>query len=336
MIDECELSSKNSLETTKTGSSLAGSFYKFPVLISLSGPLGAGKTVFVKGLGSGLGLKSPSVVTSPTFALEQRYENKLLHIDFYRLKKNQTAEILHQSEDFPGIRIVEWADRAGGDIDEDIRINIEEMPDDNERRKILISFLDMKLPTQKEIAGWRKEVLLPEHIVRHNDMVAEVCERLIPYLNKNGMVIRKQATIAAARTHDLLRFIDFKSSRNNWDDFTGKQRVLWKKLKDRFTGSHESAAADFVSEKGYPEIGKIIMTHRGYSDESEKIPKTNEQILLSYSDKRVLEDKIVTLEERFAYFSRHYAGGKETPFAQNWYKDMRAAEKKLFPEKVPF
>jgi len=55
-------------------------------LIALDGPLGAGKTAFVRGLASGLGL-DPRVVKSPTFVLHHVYGSppRLHHLDLYRL-----------------------------------------------------------------------------------------------------------------------------------------------------------------------------------------------------------------------------------------------------------
>ena len=57
-------------------------------IIFLRGPIGAGKTVFVKGVASALGLKSSPV--SASFSLMKKYKNKnvkLFHIDLFRLSE---------------------------------------------------------------------------------------------------------------------------------------------------------------------------------------------------------------------------------------------------------
>jgi tRNA threonylcarbamoyladenosine biosynthesis protein TsaE len=82
----------------------------------LSGDLGAGKTVFAKGLAEGLDL-DPTDVTSPSFTLINVYEGRLrlYHIDLYRLDQRTCLElgleeILDERE---AVTIIEWAERLG-------------------------------------------------------------------------------------------------------------------------------------------------------------------------------------------------------------------------------
>ena len=85
--------------------------------IALVGGLGMGKTHFTKGLLKGLG--SEEVVTSPTFALLQEYQEGRLpvfHFDFYRLESEE--EVLRLGwDDYTesgGLVVVEWADLFPG------------------------------------------------------------------------------------------------------------------------------------------------------------------------------------------------------------------------------
>lgn len=78
--------------------------------VTLQGPLGAGKTTFVKGLARGLGIQD--MVTSPTFNLYHLYRGSrlLLHLDAYRLTSAAEAEALLLEEFLasPWCMAVEW------------------------------------------------------------------------------------------------------------------------------------------------------------------------------------------------------------------------------------
>ena len=88
-------------------------------ILLLAGPLGAGKTVFVKGLAAGLGL-DPAEVSSPSFTLVNRHaEGRLLlyHIDLYRLAEGaSSAHAVDLDEllaDERAVIVIEWAERMG-------------------------------------------------------------------------------------------------------------------------------------------------------------------------------------------------------------------------------
>ena len=79
-------------------------------IVALYGPLGAGKTCFVRGLASGLGCRQP--VRSPTFSLINEYQGQLplYHIDLYRLEGSEEIEDLGWPEylDSGGVLAIEW------------------------------------------------------------------------------------------------------------------------------------------------------------------------------------------------------------------------------------
>jgi tRNA threonylcarbamoyladenosine biosynthesis protein TsaE len=84
-------------------------------ILCLFGELGSGKTVLVKGIASGLGIRMFKVI-SPTFVLIREYlEGRfaLYHFDLYRLKKEQDILGLGYEEylDKDGVVVIEWADR---------------------------------------------------------------------------------------------------------------------------------------------------------------------------------------------------------------------------------
>ena len=123
-------------ETIQHGREI-GANLKVPVLILLSGELGAGKTTFTKGLVSGIGAAEEDDVTSPTFTLVHKYERSALvhksepgtvvhkggeksgegarvyHVDLYRVGNFHDLETLGLEDVFSerAVVIVEWPDR---------------------------------------------------------------------------------------------------------------------------------------------------------------------------------------------------------------------------------
>ena len=79
----------------------------------LSGDLGAGKTVFAKGMAAGLGI-DPTEVTSPSFTLINIHEGRFrfYHIDLYRLESDALDLGLEEIfEDEKAVTMIEWAER---------------------------------------------------------------------------------------------------------------------------------------------------------------------------------------------------------------------------------
>jgi tRNA threonylcarbamoyladenosine biosynthesis protein TsaE len=112
-----EWTSRQAAETFSLGQQLGAQLVGGEILL-LSGPLGAGKTVFVKGIAAALGV-DPEEVTSPTFTLVNPYSARLTlyHIDLYRLDEGALAahsvdldELLRDEE---AVMVIEWAERLG-------------------------------------------------------------------------------------------------------------------------------------------------------------------------------------------------------------------------------
>ena len=101
-------------ETVRLGE-LIGRFLRAGDLVLLYGELGAGKTTLVRGMARAVGYRGR--VSSPTFALAHVYRGKRLtlhHLDLYRLKEGQTAELgLDELLNDPrGAVVVEWPQAA--------------------------------------------------------------------------------------------------------------------------------------------------------------------------------------------------------------------------------
>lgn len=107
-----EVVTRSEAETAKLAADWAAGFGGGEVVL-LQGDLGAGKTVFVKGLARGVGA-DPDEVASPTFVLLQSYPGRLTlhHADLYRIAGGDDQEL--GLEELPGPRgvlAVEWAER---------------------------------------------------------------------------------------------------------------------------------------------------------------------------------------------------------------------------------
>lgn len=104
-------------ETERLGQRF-GDFLRGGETLLLDGPLGAGKTIFVKGVASALDIDETEV-TSPSFTLVNKYAGRLTlyHLDLYRLPEGASAayavdlDELLAAED--AVIIIEWAARMG-------------------------------------------------------------------------------------------------------------------------------------------------------------------------------------------------------------------------------
>ncbi|HBT59364.1 MAG TPA: tRNA (adenosine(37)-N6)-threonylcarbamoyltransferase complex ATPase subunit type 1 TsaE [Acholeplasmataceae bacterium] len=98
----------NSKETEHLGFQVGLLLQKGMVLL-LEGDLAAGKTTFTKGIGKALGISR--TINSPTFTILKRYvhdENKLYHIDLYRLDDEGSDFDLEDYINSDGVSVIEW------------------------------------------------------------------------------------------------------------------------------------------------------------------------------------------------------------------------------------
>ncbi len=103
-------------------------------VVLLNGEMGAGKTVFAKGVALGLGIEDE--VLSPTYAYMNDYDGKLYHFDCYRLSNGGQAEALGLCDYFyaDGICLIEWAENIASVLPENVkRVNIIKLGKDKRR-----------------------------------------------------------------------------------------------------------------------------------------------------------------------------------------------------------
>jgi tRNA threonylcarbamoyladenosine biosynthesis protein TsaE len=114
-------------ETSEAGRGLAAELRAGDVVL-IEGPLGAGKTAFVRGMAEGLGADAGDV-SSPTFTILQHYASAppLYHADLYRLNAAEAADLGLEETGLDGVLAVEWPDRWSGWPAAAIRVVIEDL-----------------------------------------------------------------------------------------------------------------------------------------------------------------------------------------------------------------
>ncbi|MGI9091141.1 MAG: tRNA (adenosine(37)-N6)-threonylcarbamoyltransferase complex ATPase subunit type 1 TsaE [Gemmatimonadaceae bacterium] len=112
-----------------------------PLLVALSGELGAGKTTLAQAICRGYGVTQQ--VTSPTYAIVQEYiapRSMVFHIDLYRLERESDLEQIGWDDIMrsTALVLVEWPERAGAQLPANhVPIALDYAPDAPDRRILL-------------------------------------------------------------------------------------------------------------------------------------------------------------------------------------------------------
>lgn len=131
--------SRSAVETKEIAASLSQEVTQGRI-ISLSGNLGAGKTVFVQGFAQGLGIKEK--IISPTFVLIRQHKTPkagiiLYHIDLYRIENSEDFKLIGLEEILSNpnnIILIEWAEKIDNLLPKNtLKIKIEKREDNNAR-----------------------------------------------------------------------------------------------------------------------------------------------------------------------------------------------------------
>jgi tRNA threonylcarbamoyladenosine biosynthesis protein TsaE len=109
-----------------------------PLVVTLAGDLGAGKTTLVQAICEGYGVTDE--VTSPTFALINEYaapRSPVHHVDLYRLDRPEQLDSIGWDDLFAGraLVLIEWPERAGDRLPAGrVSLSLQHLPDEPDRR----------------------------------------------------------------------------------------------------------------------------------------------------------------------------------------------------------
>ena len=151
------------------------------------------------------------------------------------------------------------------------------------------------------------EMHMLEHIVVHSLQVCRVGKGLVDFLSAKGIDLDGPLVQAAALLHDITKTRSFKTEEN-----------------------HALTGGRHLTDAGFAEVGDLVRQHVRLDDYSEQQILTEAHII-NYADKRVLHDRIVSLDERMEYIMERY--GREPAHHQRirllWEK-TKDLEKQIF------
>ncbi len=126
------------------------------------------------------------------------------------------------------------------------------------------------------------EMHMLENIVVHSLQVCRVGMCLVDHLKAQRIHLDGQLVQAAALLHDITKTRSFKTEEN-----------------------HALTGSQHLTDSGFPEVGDLVRQHVRLDDYSEP-KKLAEAEIINYADKRVLHDRIVSLDERMSYIMERY------------------------------
>lgn len=148
---------------------------------------------------------------------------------------------------------------------------------------------------------------MPNHIQDHSRLVCRVSLLLTDGLIAAGIPLNRKLVQASAMLHDITKPRSFSTGEN-----------------------HAQTGGEYLAAMGCPEVGSIIRQHvvldhyfaADYPDEAE---------VVNYADKRVLHDRIVSLDDRMQYILQRYAKTPERQqLLQQVWEKTRTLEQRLF------
>jgi uncharacterized protein len=145
----------------------------------------------------------------------------------------------------------------------------------------------MNIPSKNDCFRLMCETQMLENIVAHSLQVCRVGMCLADHLKLQGIDLDGRLVQAAALLHDITKTRSFETEEN-----------------------HALTGGQLLSERGYVEVGNLVRQHV-HLDQYFFQTGPGEVEIINYADKRVLHDRIVSLDERMDYILDRYGKNPE-------------------------
>ena len=167
----------------------------------------------------------------------------------------------------------------------------------------------MQIPTLEQCYQLMCEMKMMDHIVRHSLQVCRVATFLTQNLKEQHYRLNFDLIRAASLLHDITKTRSFKTEEN-----------------------HALTGGQFLAEQGYPEIAELVRQHVRLDEYPDPVV-LGEAEIINYADKRVLHDKVVSLDRRLEYILERYGKLPENQERIQWlWERTLDLEKKIFSD----
>lgn len=146
--------------------------------------------------------------------------------------------------------------------------------------------IDIELPTIAQCYELMKRYAMLPNIVVHSEQVSRVAAAIMDHL-KDGVGINREAVIAGCLLHDITKTSSLR---------TGEH--------------HDSSGGLLLAQLGFSAVGEMVAEHVILKDFHPAGELLNKEIVY-YADKRVMHDRIVTVQERVADLIIRYGATQE-------------------------